>query len=289
MAHSDEGVKGCGRPCGRRTRRTRSTVSKPPCVKSRPAQTGNQSERRRPSDREAQGTRALWSIAASAAITLAKGAAGLATGSLALISDAAHSLLDVASTTFTWLAVRAAHKPADEEHQYGHGKVESLAALVQTAFLFLLSGAVAYEGVRRLAAARRNEPELDRRRRSHRRHRGGCLALVVAEARVEGNRQRSAGSGRPPFLGGSRELRPRAPGPWLQRHWDTRGQLAGRYRRFPLHRLCGLPAGQAHHRHTPRCGPRGPRGRDPGRGRERAGRRFGRAGAGPPGGRPGLR
>lgn len=95
---------------------------------------------------------ALWSIAASAGIALAKGLAGLATGSLALISDAAHSLLDVAATTMTWLAVRAAHKPADEEHQYGHGKVESLAALLQTALLFLLSGVVAYEGVRRLAA-----------------------------------------------------------------------------------------------------------------------------------------
>jgi cation diffusion facilitator family transporter len=93
---------------------------------------------------------ALWSILASVVITLAKGAAGLATGSLALISDAAHSLLDVAATTFTWLAVRAAHKPADEQHQYGHGKFESLAALGETAFLFLLSGAVAYEGVRRL-------------------------------------------------------------------------------------------------------------------------------------------
>jgi cation diffusion facilitator family transporter len=96
---------------------------------------------------------ALWSIAASAGITLAKGAAGLATGSLALISDAAHSLLDVASTTMTWLAVRAARKPADAQHQYGHGKFESLAALAQTAFLFVLSGAVAYEGVRRLAAS----------------------------------------------------------------------------------------------------------------------------------------
>jgi cation diffusion facilitator family transporter len=93
---------------------------------------------------------ALWSIAASAGITLAKGTTGLATGSLALISDAAHSLLDVASTTITWLAVRAAHKPADDEHHYGHGKVESLAALIETAFLFLLSGAVAFEGIRRL-------------------------------------------------------------------------------------------------------------------------------------------
>lgn len=93
---------------------------------------------------------ALWSIVASAGITITKGIAGLATGSLALISDAAHSLLDVAATTLTWLAVRAAHKPADEEHHYGHGKVESLAALVETAFLFLLSGVVAYEGIRRL-------------------------------------------------------------------------------------------------------------------------------------------
>jgi cation diffusion facilitator family transporter len=95
---------------------------------------------------------ALWSILASVVITLAKGAAGLATGSLALISDAAHSVLDVAATTITWLAVRAAHRPADEQHQYGHGKFESLAALGETAFLFLLSGAVAYEGVRRLLA-----------------------------------------------------------------------------------------------------------------------------------------
>src|SRR3982751_7092122 len=93
---------------------------------------------------------ALGSIAASALITLAKGAAGLATGSLALISDAAHSLLDVAATTMTWFAVRAANRPADEEHHYGHGKYESLAALVETAFLFILSGAVAYEGLRRL-------------------------------------------------------------------------------------------------------------------------------------------
>jgi cation diffusion facilitator family transporter len=94
---------------------------------------------------------ALWSILASATITIAKGAAGLATGSLALISDAAHSLLDVAATTITWLAVRAAHRPADEEHQFGHGKIESLAALIETAFLFVLSGAVAYEGLRRLS------------------------------------------------------------------------------------------------------------------------------------------
>jgi cation diffusion facilitator family transporter len=95
---------------------------------------------------------AIWSIAASVAVTLGKGITGVLTGSLALISDAAHSLLDVAATTMTWLAIRAAHKPADDEHQYGHGKFESLAALIETAFLFVLSGAVAFEGLRRLRA-----------------------------------------------------------------------------------------------------------------------------------------
>lgn len=95
---------------------------------------------------------AAWSIVASAIITVGKGVAGFATGSLALISDAAHSVVDVAATTLTYLAVRTANKPADEKHHYGHGKVESLAALFETALLFILSGAVAYEGIRRLMA-----------------------------------------------------------------------------------------------------------------------------------------
>ena len=93
---------------------------------------------------------ALWSIVASAVITIGKGVAGFMTGSLALISDAAHSIVDVAATTLTYLAIRTANKPADDEHHYGHGKVESLAALFETALLFTLSGAVAYEGIRRL-------------------------------------------------------------------------------------------------------------------------------------------
>ena len=97
---------------------------------------------------------ALWSIGASAAITLAKGAAGLATGSLALISDAAHSLLDVASTTITWLAVRAATSPRTRSTNTVTARWSRLPRWSQTAFLFLLSGAVAYEGV---APARRGE------------------------------------------------------------------------------------------------------------------------------------
>lgn len=95
---------------------------------------------------------ALISILVSALLTIAKAIAGFMTGSLALLSDAANSLLDVGATTITWLALREAHKPADDQHHFGHGKFESMSALAETAFLFLLSGVVAFEGVRRLAS-----------------------------------------------------------------------------------------------------------------------------------------
>ncbi len=93
---------------------------------------------------------ALTSIAASAGLTLAKAAVGLATGSLAILSEAAHSLLDLAATVMTYFAVRISGKPADEEHHYGHGKVESVTALAETALLFLLSGIVIWEALARL-------------------------------------------------------------------------------------------------------------------------------------------
>jgi cation diffusion facilitator family transporter len=93
---------------------------------------------------------ALTSIAASGGLTLAKGVVGLSTGSLAILSEAAHSLIDLAATVMTYFAVRLSDKPADEEHHYGHGKVESVSALAETALLFLLSGVVIWEALARL-------------------------------------------------------------------------------------------------------------------------------------------
>src|SRR5690348_12556588 len=93
---------------------------------------------------------ALTSIAASGGLTLAKGVVGLATGSLAILSEAAHSLLDLAATIMTYFAVRVSGRPADAEHHYGHGKVESVSALAETALLFLLSGVVIWEAGHRL-------------------------------------------------------------------------------------------------------------------------------------------
>jgi cation diffusion facilitator family transporter len=93
---------------------------------------------------------ALSSIAASAGLTVTKAVVGLATGSLAILSEAAHSLVDLAATVMTYFAVRVSGKPADEEHHYGHGKVESITALAETALLFLLSGVVIWEALQRL-------------------------------------------------------------------------------------------------------------------------------------------
>jgi len=97
---------------------------------------------------------ALGSIAASAGLTAAKVVVGLLSGSLAILSEAAHSLLDLAATLLTYVAVRISGKPADAEHQYGHGKVESVTALAETAFLFLLSLVVIFEAAQRLLGER---------------------------------------------------------------------------------------------------------------------------------------
>ena len=97
---------------------------------------------------------ALVSIAASAGLTAAKAAIGLLTGSLAILSEAGHSLIDLAATVLTYFAVRISGKPADAEHQYGHGKVESVTALVETAFLFVLGAIVVFEAAQRLLAER---------------------------------------------------------------------------------------------------------------------------------------
>jgi cation diffusion facilitator family transporter len=93
---------------------------------------------------------ALLSIAASVLLALGKFVAALLSGSLALYSEAAHGLIDIAATTLTWFAVRAADRPADEQHHYGHGKIESLAALLETGLLFALAFYVIHEAVLRL-------------------------------------------------------------------------------------------------------------------------------------------
>lgn len=93
---------------------------------------------------------AAISIFASAAMAAAKFAVGIAIGSLALISEALHSSVDVVATVITWLVVRVSDRPADEEHHYGHGKLESISALGVIAMLYVLAGGILVESYSRL-------------------------------------------------------------------------------------------------------------------------------------------
>jgi cation diffusion facilitator family transporter len=85
---------------------------------------------------------AAISMAASASMAAAKFVVGIAIGSLALISEALHSSVDLAATVVTWMVVQVSDKPADQEHHYGHGKLESLSALGVIAMLYVLAGGI---------------------------------------------------------------------------------------------------------------------------------------------------
>src|SRR6202030_3183757 len=94
---------------------------------------------------------AAISIFASAGMAAAKFVVGVAIGSLALISEALHSSVDLVATVITWLVVRVSDRPADEEHHYGHGKLESISALGVIALLYVLAGGILVESYSRLS------------------------------------------------------------------------------------------------------------------------------------------
>ena len=93
---------------------------------------------------------AAISIVASASMAAIKFAVGVAIGSIALISEALHSSVDLIATIITWIVVRISDKPADAEHHYGHGKLESLSALGVIALLYILAGGIVVEAYSRL-------------------------------------------------------------------------------------------------------------------------------------------
>jgi cation diffusion facilitator family transporter len=94
---------------------------------------------------------AAISVFASAGMAAAKFVVGIAIGSLALISEALHSSVDVVATVVTWMVVRVSDRPADKEHHYGHGKLESISALGVIAMLYVLSGGILVESWSRLS------------------------------------------------------------------------------------------------------------------------------------------
>ncbi len=93
---------------------------------------------------------ALFSVLAALIITTLKLLTGILTGSLGMLSEAAHSTIDLVAAAITLFSVQVSDRPADEEHNYGHGKVESLSAFVETGLMLASCIWIVTEGVRQL-------------------------------------------------------------------------------------------------------------------------------------------
>ena len=93
---------------------------------------------------------ALGSLIAAVGLTTLKIIVGMATGSLGILAEAAHSGLDLMAAGMTLVAVRVSARPPDRSHLYGHGKLENLSALFETLLLLLTCAWVVREAVGRL-------------------------------------------------------------------------------------------------------------------------------------------
>jgi len=94
---------------------------------------------------------AISSVAAAVFLTLLKLIVGLSTNSLGILSEAAHSGLDLIAALATFIAIRYASKPADEDHHFGHGKGENISALFQTVLLLITCAWIIFEVIGRLS------------------------------------------------------------------------------------------------------------------------------------------
>lgn len=93
---------------------------------------------------------AFYSVLAAVLLTILKIVVGIASGSLGILSEAAHSGLDLVAAIITLYAVRVSGRPADKEHTYGHGKFENLSALLETMLLLVTCIWIFYEVIQRL-------------------------------------------------------------------------------------------------------------------------------------------
>lgn len=94
---------------------------------------------------------AALSIASNAILIALKLAAGAITGSIAILTEAVHSLIDLVASVIAFVSVRKADEPADADHPYGHEKVESLAAAIEGMLILVGAGIIVYEASHRLA------------------------------------------------------------------------------------------------------------------------------------------
>jgi len=102
-------------------------------------------------DRAKRGA-AILSIASNAILIVLKLVAGSLTGSVAILTEAMHSAIDLIASLVAYFSIRKAGEPADESHRYGHEKVENLASAVEGLLILVGSAVIVYEAVRRLAS-----------------------------------------------------------------------------------------------------------------------------------------
>lgn len=95
---------------------------------------------------------ALISVFAAIFLTGFKLVVGIVTGSLGILSEALHSGLDLVAAVITYFSVRISDKPADREHNYGHGKIENFSAFIETILLLITCTWIIYEAVERLTS-----------------------------------------------------------------------------------------------------------------------------------------
>ena len=93
---------------------------------------------------------AALSVASNSLLIAIKLAAGAVTGSIAILTEAVHSLIDLVASMVAFVSVRKADEPADAEHPYGHEKVESLAATIEGMLILIGAGIIVYEATHRL-------------------------------------------------------------------------------------------------------------------------------------------
>lgn len=118
---------------------------------------------------------------ASAVLAGSKFIAALFTGSLGILSEAIHSVIDFGATIVTYFAIRWGDRPADDEHHYGHAKIESIAALVETGLLFLTTGWIAWEAIDRLLGGAHHDVDVT----------WWAIAIIAGSILIDFNRARA--------------------------------------------------------------------------------------------------
>jgi cation diffusion facilitator family transporter len=93
---------------------------------------------------------AAISIASNSLLILLKIVAGIFTGSISLIAEAIHSTMDLAAAIIAYFSVRVSDKPADEQHPFGHGKLENISGVAEALLIFIAAGIIIYEAIQRL-------------------------------------------------------------------------------------------------------------------------------------------